>query len=38
MRGSIRQRGNTWLVTVSGGFDPVTGKRIQRYATAKTPD
>ncbi len=38
MRGYIRKRGSSWLVTVSAGFDPATKKRIQRYATAATPE
>jgi integrase len=36
MRGYIRQRGSTWQVVVSAGFDPVTGKRVQIFATART--
>ncbi|MGH3786547.1 MAG: hypothetical protein ACRDRG_08355 [Pseudonocardiaceae bacterium] len=27
-RGSIQQRGSAWLVRVSAGIDPVTGKRL----------
>jgi integrase len=36
MRGYIRKRGNTYLITVSAGFDSVTGKRQQVYRTART--
>jgi integrase len=38
MRGSIRRRGDTFEVVVSGGFDPVTKRRIRHYATARTED
>jgi integrase len=36
MRGSVRRRGNTFQVRVSGGFDPVTRRRVVRTATAQT--
>jgi integrase len=38
MRGSIRKRGDSYQVVVSGGFDPVTRKRVQHYFTAHTPE
>jgi hypothetical protein len=36
MRGYIRKRGSTYAITVSAGFDPITKKRVQKYATART--
>lgn len=36
MRGSIRQRGNSWQVVVSGGFDPTTKKCVQIWSTVKS--
>jgi integrase len=38
MRGSIRKRGDTYLVTVSAGVDPVTGKRSRIFRTCPTED
>jgi integrase len=38
MRGYIRQRGNAWQAVVSAGFDPITKKRVQHYATARTKE
>ncbi len=35
-RGSIRRRGNSYLVEVYGGIDPLTGKRI--YLNGSTTD
>lgn len=36
MRGYIRKRGNGYAITVSAGFDPVTGKRRQFHRSART--
>jgi integrase len=36
-RGSVVQRGNAWLVRVSAGTDPVTGKRLWLSGTASSP-
>jgi integrase len=35
-RGSIRQRGNSYLVEVYAGIDPLTGKRV--YLNGSTTD
>jgi integrase len=35
-RGHIRQRGKSWQALASGGFDPVTKKRVMHTATART--
>jgi integrase len=35
-RGQIRQRGDTFLVSVYAGVDPLTGKRLYLNETAPT--
>jgi integrase len=36
MRGSIRQRSKgSWSIQVSGGFDPLTGKRVRKTSTVR---
>jgi len=34
MRGYVRQRGKSWAITVSAGFDPITGRRVQIHRSA----
>jgi hypothetical protein len=36
-RGSVVTRGNAWLVRVSAGTDPVTGKRLWLSGTCDSP-
>ncbi|MGD9796088.1 MAG: tyrosine-type recombinase/integrase [Acidimicrobiia bacterium] len=38
MKGHKRFRSGAWRLTVFAGWDPVTGKRVDVYATVKAPD